>query len=139
MEIFKRKVLVIGIDGATWNLFDEILNNGYMPYLKKLKDDGAYGIMTSSIPPISPSAWATIQTGIDAIHSNIYEYYYFDKNSKKIKIVNSNLIKNSIWEILSNVGKEIGLVNVPMTFPPKKINGYIISGILTPSINSNFT
>ena len=106
MDLFKRKVLVIGIDGATWDIFDEILNDGYMPYLKKLKDNGAFGILKSSIPPISPTAWATIQTGIEAIQSNIYEYFYFDKISKKFNIVNSNLLKNSIWDILSNVGKK---------------------------------
>ena len=139
MEAFKRKVLIIGIDGASWNLYDKVINSGYMPYLKKLRDEGAYGSLFSTIPPISPSAWGTIQTGIDAINNHIYEFYCIDKVKKKVKIVNSLFLKNTIWVMLSQVGKKVAVINVPMTYPPKKVNGYIISGILTPSLESNFT
>ncbi|MFW9881163.1 MAG: alkaline phosphatase family protein, partial [Candidatus Thorarchaeota archaeon] len=139
MEKFNRKILIIGIDGASWDILDDILNNGYMPYLKNLKENGAYGILNSTLPPISTSAWSTIQTGVDAIKNHVYEYRYFNKNTKQIGIVNSYLLENTIWNILGNVGKKVGVVNIPMTYPPKKINGYMVTGILTPSIESNFT
>ncbi|MFX1256863.1 MAG: alkaline phosphatase family protein [Promethearchaeota archaeon] len=139
METFKKKILIIGLDGASWSLFDNILESGYMPYLKKLKNEGAYGSILSTIPPISPAAWGTIQTGIDAINNHVYEFYCFNKANRSLQIVNSNFLKNTIWEILSIVGKRVGIVNVPMTYPPKKVNGYIVSGILTPSLDSNFT
>ncbi|MFX1502654.1 MAG: alkaline phosphatase family protein, partial [Promethearchaeota archaeon] len=139
MNVFNRKILIIGLDGAAWSIFDEIISLGYMPYLKKLKDEGAFGGIQSTIPPISPAAWGTIQTGINALNNNIYEFYCFDKSKRKIQIVNSNFLRNTIWEILSNVGKKVGVINVPMTYPPKRVNGYIVSGILTPSLDSNLT
>lgn len=139
LEVFKRKVLIIGLDGATWDIYRDIINKNYMPYLKKLKEEGAFGDLSSTIPPISPAAWGTIQTGREALNDNIYEFYCFDKETKQISIVNSKCLKHSIWEILSNLGKKVAVVNVPMTYPPKKVNGYIISGILTPSIDSDFT
>ncbi len=139
MEIFNRKALIIGIDGATWKTFNELIEKDYMPYLKSLIENSKIGSIKSTIPPISPAAWATIQTGKDAINMNIYEFYCFDKITKNIKIVNSNFLDNTIWKILSKVGKRIAVINVPMTYPPKPINGYIISGILTPSLDADFT
>ncbi|MFX0032325.1 MAG: alkaline phosphatase family protein [Candidatus Hodarchaeota archaeon] len=139
METFNKKILIIGIDGATWSILDEVLEKGYMPYLKSLKENGAHGILRSTIPPLSPSAWGTIQTGRDAINNHIYEFYSFDKITKKVKLVNSNFLKNTVWDILSSVGKKVAVVNIPLTYPPKKVNGFIISGIMTPSLESNFT
>jgi predicted AlkP superfamily phosphohydrolase/phosphomutase len=139
MKDFNRKVLVIGIDGATWKTLDEIINGNHMPYLQKLLKNSSKGNISSTIPPISPAAWGTIQSGKDAISNNIYEFYCFNKDSKDFEIVNSNFLKNDIWEILSKVKKKISVVNVPMTYPPKKVNGQIIAGILTPSLESEFT
>jgi len=139
MNIFNRKILVIGLDGGSWDLFNDIIDSGYMPYLKKLKSNGTFGPIASTIPPISPAAWGTIQTGRDCLEDHIYEFYCFNKKTKNIDMVNSDFLKNTIWEILSKVGKKIAVVNVPMTYPPKKVNGFIVSGILTPSLNSNFT
>ena len=139
MSEFNRKLLIIGIDGGTWNILNEAIKLKQMPYLENLKVKGAYGTLISTVPPISPSAWGTIQTGKDAINNHIYEFYTFNKKTKKFNIVNSEFLESTVWDILSNLGKKIALINIPMTFPPKKINGYIISGILTPSLDSNFT
>ncbi len=139
MSSFNKKVLVIGLDGAVWDLLDEILENDYMPYLKKLKNESAYGILNSTIPPISSAAWATISTGREPLDLNIYSFQFFDKNEKKAELVSSNLIENPIWEILNKVGKKVAIINIPLTYPVKKINGYIVSGMLTPSIESSFT
>lgn len=139
MEGFNKKVIIIGIDGGTWKIIDNLIENGYFPYISKLKKNGAYGILKSTLPPISPAAWGTIQTGKDAINNHIYEFYCFNKKTKKTQIVNSSFLDNTIWDILSSVGKKVAVVNIPMTYPPKKVNGFIISGILTPSKESNFT
>lgn len=139
MDVFNRKILIIGLDGATWDILDQVMEDGYMPYLRKMRDNGSFGILKSTIPPISPSAWGTIQTGKEALNNHIYEFYTFNKNSKKIKLINSEYLNNTIWEILSKVGKTVGVVNIPVTYPPKKVNGYIVSGILTPSLDVNFT
>lgn len=139
MNSYQRKILVVGIDGGTWNILNAAIENGDMPYFGKLKKSGAYGILKSSIPPISPSAWSEIQTGRKAINSNVYEFFSFNKKTKEIQIVNSGFLNNTIWDILSNLGKRMAIVNIPMTYPVKRVNGITVSGILTPSIRSNFT
>lgn len=111
----------------------------YMPYLFKLYTDGVSGNLRSILPPLSPGAWTAIQTGIDPLEFNIYDFKIFNKRERKYKIVNADLLEGTIWEILSSVGKKVAAVNIPMTFPPKKVNGYIVSGLLTPSIESEFT
>jgi len=138
MNSLNPKILIIGIDGGTWKILDDAIEQGFMPYLQKLIKEGAYGSVSSTIPPISPSAWGTIQTGKDALKNHVYDFYSFNKITKELKIVNSTFLKNTIWDILSSVGKKVAAVNVPMTYPPRKVNGFIISGILTPSINSDF-
>lgn len=139
MNSFSRKLLIIGIDGGTWKILNEVIAFKHMPCLEKLKNNGAFGTLISTIPPISPSAWSTIQTGKEAVNNHVYEFYSFNKETKKISLVNSEFLDNTVWDILSNLRKKIALINIPMTYPPKKINGYIISGILTPSLDSDFT
>ena len=139
MGIFNRKILIIGLDGATWNIFDEVINKGCMPYTQKLRESGYYSTIKSTLTPISPAAWSTIQTGIKCLKNHIYEFYTFNKVKKTLEIVNSNILEKTLWDQLSNLGKRVGILNVPMTYPPRKVNGTVISGILTPSIDNIFT
>lgn len=134
-----RKIFIIGIDGGTWNVLKPLMKQGKMPFLKKLTEKGNFGILKSTIPPMSPTAWASFQTGVNAKKHGIFGFLNI-ANGRNLKIVNSNSIKiKTIWQYLSDNNKKIILINVPITYPPKIINGYTVAGILTPSIKSNFT
>ena len=135
----KRKVFIIAIDGGTWDVLNPLIANGEMPFLKKLVESGNSGILKSTIPPISPTAWASFQTGVNPNKHGIFGFVNI-ADGKNMKIVNSYSIKiKTIWQYLSENNKKIILINVPITYPPQIINGYMISGFLTPSIKSNFT
>ena len=132
-------MLIVGIDGGTWSVLQPAMQAGYMPYLKALVEGGASGILESTLPAITPAAWSAFQTGMNPGATGVHDFHRWNRRSKTFEFVNSSMLPKTIWERASKAQKLVGLVNVPMTYPPQKINGYIISGILSPSVESEFT
>ncbi|MCI0499177.1 MAG: alkaline phosphatase family protein [Planctomycetales bacterium] len=135
----EKKVLIIGLDGGTWTVLNPAIEQGYMPFLKSLVENGASGILESTIPAITPAAWGTFQTGCNPGTTGVYDFTCWDQTTKKTSLVNSTNLPPTIWQILSQSGKRVVSLNVPMTYPPQPINGHLISCILTPSMKSGFT
>lgn len=137
--IQSKKVLIIGIDGGTWSILKPAIDKGYMPCLKSQVENGASGILESTMPVNSATAWSSFQTGLNPRKHCVFDFIAWDKKTKKKQLVSSQFLRRTIWEAISDAGRRVGVVNVPMTYPPKPINGYMITGILTPSLMSNFT
>jgi predicted AlkP superfamily phosphohydrolase/phosphomutase len=55
-----KKIIVIGLDGASWRLLDPYIERGAMPHLKQLRDQGSHGLLHSVDPPITPAAWTSM-------------------------------------------------------------------------------
>ena len=134
-----KKILIIGIDGGTWTILKPAMDEGYMPYLKSLVKTGASGTLESTIPAITPAAWGSFQTGVNPGKNGAFDFAAWDKRTKQKVYASSRSLRRTIWEAASEGGLRVGVVNVPMTYPPKKVNGYIVSGILTPSLESPLT
>ena len=134
-----KKVLIFGLDGGTWAVFDPLIEEGYMPNLKRLKEDGVSGVLKSTIPPITPAAWTSFQTGMNPGKHGVFSFIQFDKDKKKFSFVNSDSIMvETVFEYLSRNGFKIISINLPVTYPPKHINGVMIGCFLTPSIKCDF-
>ncbi len=138
-SVTNRKVLIIGIDGGTWTILRPAMEAGYMPYLQKLVSDGASGVLESTIPAITPAAWGSFQTGRNPGENGVYDFSCWDKQLRQCRFVSASKLKDTMWEIASRAGKKVGVLNVPMSYPPRQINGYMVSGVLTPGIDSEFT
>lgn len=134
-----NKILILGLDGATWDVLEPMMNKGVMPNLKKLVESGTSGILNSTLPPLTPPAFASFHTGVSPSKHGVYAFTIYQSGSYKPAFVSSKSIqKETIWKILSKAKKKIILVGVPLTYPPQKINGIIISGLMTPNIKSEF-
>ncbi len=134
-----QKILIIGLDGGTWKILKPMMEKEKMPYLKKLVEGGASGILKSSIPPITAAAWTSFQTGVNPGKHGIIHFRSFDPTTKQIRLVNSNDINiKTIWELVSEKNKKVISINVPVTYPPKKVNGIIIGGMLSPKVDERF-
>ncbi len=134
------EVMVIGIDGASWNVLNAMMHAGVMPTLKRLVETGISGGLTSTIPPTSPPAWTSFMTGKNPGKHGIFSWW--EALNLQFVPVNSQYVSGkTLWQLLSEGGKRVGVYNVPMTYPPPTypINGLLISGCLTPSIESEFT
>ncbi len=132
------RVIIIGLDGATLDLMDPWMNEGNLPTFKKIRDQGVYGKLRSTTPYYSAPAWVSIVTGCQPGKHGIYDFFRTDTYKKSI--VSSRYRKvPAVWNILTQDDKKSLIVNVPGTYPPEKIDGVMITGLLTPSPESNFT
>ena len=134
------KVMIIGLDGATFDVLDPLMAAGKMPNLAELVRTGTAGILDSTKPPITPAAWTTFMTGKGPGRHGIVDFERYDVKTNKLTFNSTLEIRvKTIWEMLSEKGFKVGSVNVPMTYPPRRVNGFMISGFETPSIDCDFT
>lgn len=133
----KMEVLVIGLDGAPYHLLEKVSKR--MPTLANLMNNGSYGILTSTIPALSLLAWPVFYTGKNPGKIGVYVTRLVRESVEEVKLPTSHDVKApAIWEILSNHKKKVGVVNIPVTYPPKPVNGFLITGFLTPPSSDDF-
>jgi predicted AlkP superfamily phosphohydrolase/phosphomutase len=106
----------------------------------RLIEGGTTANLKSTYPPVTPVAWPSLFTGKNPGKHGIFGFTGADPLSLEIPRISYNYMKyKPIWDILSENGKNVCLVNIPFAFPPSKVNGIMTSGMRTPSINSEFT
>jgi len=130
-----NRLLLIGLDGATFDVLDPLMQRGLMPELKSLVDNGVSGPLESTRPPITPAAWTTFMTGKGPGKHGIIDFLRYDPQTNRLTFNNNTKISTkakTIWQILSDKNYRVGSINVPMTFPPEPVNGFMISGFDTP-------
>lgn len=110
-----------------------------MPTLRRFAEQGASGNLRSTIPAITPPAWGGFQTGVNPWRYGIYDFFQWDRHSHQSHVVNSTHLKHTLWDTLSRHHKRHAVINLPMTYPPRAIEGYMVTGILTPSLAAEFT
>lgn len=134
------RLLIIGLDGATFAILDPLLDTGRMPNLKRFMTDGVWGVLESTQPPITPAAWTTFMTGKGPGRHGILDFETYDATTHTLTFNSTYEIREkTLWQLLSEKGLRVGSLNVPMTYPPKPVNGFMISGFETPSIDAQFT
>jgi predicted AlkP superfamily phosphohydrolase/phosphomutase len=129
------KVLVIGLDGGTYDLILPLVERGYMPHMSALLQQGSWGRLASTIPPFTAAAWSTFATGRNPGQHGILSFQKRDRfhyHAKPTGYVDARQLDNTLWEILSWAGKQVAVVNVPVSYPPRPVNGLMITGMMTP-------
>lgn len=135
-----RKLIVIGLDGGTFSILDPLMQEGKLPNIENLVKEGVRGELLSTMPPVTGPAWASFMTGKSPGAHGLFDFVRPFPNDFRRYVVNYNHIKSkTLWSLLSENGKKIGVMNVPLTYPPPAVNGFLISGMLTPGIQSQYT
>lgn len=125
------KLLIIGIDGATYDLIMPWMEEGHLPNLQRLIRQGVYCDLASTMPPVTSPAWPTFMTGCNPGKHGVFDF--IQPSGADFQLVNASKIKQpTIWQRLSAAGYRVGVLNVPVTYPPQPVNGFVISGILSP-------
>lgn len=133
------KVLVVGLDGATWDVIIPFVEQGKLPTFKKLLERSSWGILKSTLPPVTVPAWPSFATGKNPAKLGVYNFLIVDNKTGKVRIVRSTDIKSKkIWDYLSSYGKKSIVLNHPVTYPPEKISGIMVSGMLTPPGSNDY-
>ena len=125
------KLLIVGFDGATFDLIRPWAEAGHLPNLARLMSEGSYGDLHSTLPPVTSPAWPTFMTGCNPGKHGVFDFIH--PQGVNFALVNATRIKQpTIWQRLSAVGYRVGVLNVPVTYPPQPLNGFMVSGILSP-------
>lgn len=127
-----RKILVIGLDGATWDLIKPLAEEGKLPTFKKLLDEGAHGNLLSTLPIWTIPAWNCMLTGKNPGKLGIFAMRQKDHSGYKFKIyyLINKPERNSIIDIISENGKIACSINLPTIHSAYKIEGCMVAGWL---------
>jgi predicted AlkP superfamily phosphohydrolase/phosphomutase len=137
-----KKVLFIGLDGATFDVLDPLIDRGLMPRLKQFIDEGVRGPLETTIPPITPTAWVSWMTGKNPGKHGVFEFLLRRKGSGALPdtpVSSRSRDGLPFWDVLGQMGKRAIVTNVPCTYPPAMVNGVMISDFLTPRGRRDFT
>jgi predicted AlkP superfamily phosphohydrolase/phosphomutase len=135
-----QKAIIIGLDGGTLDLINPWVAAGHLPTINRLIDGGVSGPLESSFPPLTGPAWSSFMTGKSPARHGVMEFFYRQSGTYKQALNNRLTIDGrSLWGILSDRGVEVGIMGVPLTYPPEPVNGFMITGLLTPPDRRDFT
>ena len=154
-----KRVVIVGLDGMDPDLATQYMKESKLPNLSKLSKSGTFQKLQTTLPALSPVAWSTFMTGVDPSRHNIFDFLNrnlrtylpelsstkIEKSSRSISIGNYSIpigkpiVKllrkgRPFWNVLDEYGIFSSVIRVPMTFPPEKLNGVLLSGMCVPDL-----
>ena len=133
-----NKVLLIGLDGATWNLIEPLAEQGKLPTFKMLMKEGVWGGLQSTLPPVTGPAWVSFATGKNPGKHGIFDFLLPKQRLDKTQTITTEDIRSeTFYEMLCRQGFNCILINLPVSFPPR-IEGIVITSLLTKGDNYIF-
>jgi predicted AlkP superfamily phosphohydrolase/phosphomutase len=155
---FKR-VVILGLDGLDYTLTEQMLAAGKLPHLEALRKQGCFKPLATTLPSISPVAWSSFQTGTNPGKHNIYDFLTPDLTTYQPKLSSVDirpprrtvrigkyaiplgraevrLLRKSrpFWNYLGDRGVFSSIIRVPITFPPEKLRGVLLSAMCAPDL-----
>ncbi len=135
-----NNLVILGMDGATWNVLSPLIEQDKLPNLKRLREKSAWAYLDSTIPPLTPPAWTTAFTGKNPGKHNVFDFSKTSRDDYELHLT-SRLDRKAraVWNAVSEEGGKVVLMNIAHTFPPEEVNGVIISGFGTPESECDYT
>jgi predicted AlkP superfamily phosphohydrolase/phosphomutase len=134
MPKLSPKLLVIGLDGATFDLLHPWLEHGRLPTIARLLEKGAYGRLRSVPNTDTAPAWATFATGLNPANHTLFSERNWTPDRRTLyRVQGADRHGTAFWQIASDAGHTVIILNVPFTYPAAPVNGVLITGIDAPS------
>src|SRR4051812_17516050 len=120
------RVLLIGLDGATFSVLDPLMDQGVMPFLKKFLAEGVRAGLKTIVPALTPPAWTSLMTGHSPGHHGVFDFFRMEsRDTWHIRFLTSHDVQSeTIWSVASRNGLQVTSLNFPCMFPAPKISGY---------------
>jgi predicted AlkP superfamily phosphohydrolase/phosphomutase len=128
----KRRLIIVGLDGATFDVIDPLVEEGQLPCMGRLIEKGAKAKLLSTIPYATIPAWPSFMTGKNPGRHGVFDFFALEDGQRRL-VSSRDIRARTLWEILSDDGKRSVVMNVPGTYPPAQIDGVLVSGMLTPA------
>jgi predicted AlkP superfamily phosphohydrolase/phosphomutase len=154
-----RRVVILGLDGLEPSLVEKYMAEGLLPNMAALQREGSFTRLGTTLPALSPVAWSSFQTGVNPGAHNIFDFLTRDKRyclpqlastetttrervlklfgftwRKKLSSVVITRKSQPFWKILGAHGVFSNIIRVPISYPPEKFNGNILSAMCTPDL-----
>lgn len=125
-----QRLLLLALDGATWDVAEALIQEGQMPALAALREAGHWGVLRSTWPPITPPAFATLFTGVDPGHHGVYDFFGHDPADflTRPPTTAADLRAPTFWSRCAAAGLATLQVHLPMTWPPESNLKLVVSG-----------
>jgi predicted AlkP superfamily phosphohydrolase/phosphomutase len=112
----QRRVLVIGLDGATWDLLEPWLDEGLLPNLNKVRQAGVSGTLHSTVHPVTTPAWITFMTGRNQGQHGVYDHVQRREDSYNLKLMDASQIRAPLlFDYLGRAELKSIAINIPQT------------------------
>lgn len=122
------KVAIVGLDGATFRVLDHLMQAGVMPAFASIRQRGISAILRSTIPSYTPPAWVSIATGVNPGRHGVFGFLD-NTPQEQPRVAHSGSIRAAtMWQYLERQGITVGIFNVPMTYPPVHVEGFMVAG-----------
>jgi predicted AlkP superfamily phosphohydrolase/phosphomutase len=126
-------VFAVGLDGATLDLIRPWAEEGKLPTFARILGEGCSGPLRSTIPPVTGPAWVSFMTGKNPGKHGVGDFLQRTGGQYRRALADATSVKaEPFWLTAGRQGKRVGVINVPVTYPPYEVNGFLISGLLTP-------
>jgi predicted AlkP superfamily phosphohydrolase/phosphomutase len=124
------EAMLIGLDGATYDVLDPLMDAGKMPNLKAILERGARGPLRTVMPPLTPPGWTSMMTGQKPGRHGVFDFFQKEAaDSEYFRLSNALDIKtDTMWSTASAYGKRVISLNFPQMFPPPAVDGYVVPG-----------
>jgi predicted AlkP superfamily phosphohydrolase/phosphomutase len=154
-----RRVVILGLDGLSPRVAEELMDRGAMPHLSALRDRGSFLDLQTTCPGISPVAWSSFQTGANPGRHAIFDFLKPDRRRylpvlssvdtrttealrgpwpfrRRRKVTSTRLLRRSepFWKQLGRCGVRSTVLRVPITYPPERLDGHLLSGMCVPDL-----
>lgn len=127
------RVVIVGLDGMCPDVIRPWIDAGELPTFSRFVEDGCFGTLRSTVPTMTPPGWVTLTSGKNPGQHGIYGFTD-PRDPESREIISAADVKDKrIWDIVGDNGGSSCVVNVPITYPPDKIEGVMVSGFLSPS------
>ena len=137
----RERVLLLGLDGGEPSRLEPAL--GRLPNLARFVREGAWGRLRSTVPPLSPPAWATLMTGVNPGKHGVFDFYHMARRAQgsyvRRLITSAHWRAPALWDRLTRRGRRAGFVNMPMCWPPPRLGGFFVCGLGAPPGGTRFT
>lgn len=124
------KVLLLGLDGATFSILDPLMERGVMPFLRGFAADAARAPLRTILPPLTPPGWTSLMTGKRPGEHGVFDFFQKETpESEYFHFANSQDIRSeTIWSLASAGGQRVISLNFPLMFPAPAVNGCVVPG-----------
>jgi len=123
-----RRVIVVGLDAADWQLLDGYRADGTMPNLDRLVREGRSGVLRSFKPHLSPLVWTTMMTGVSPLRHRILDFTRFNpRTGAREPITSDERQEKAVWEMAGDQGKDVAVVGMWATHPAEPVRGLMVS------------